>query len=167
MSFNIKVKEVGNGTEKYLKELKELRDSKVSVGHFASQGMHSSGMTFVELLNLWSQGVVFEAEDRGGYIVRQDVRKQFIQDYVQTNKINKDKRVEAALQAWVINADKSDATRVLLDAIGKILREEYKSKFNTRASPYMDATITPLFETGELASVTAYKHTKDNIVKES
>lgn len=165
MSVTVKFKKVGNTTEKILAGLKDLASNKVSVGHYSSQGLHSSGMSFVDLLNLWAQGVIFEAEDRGGYIVRQDVREQFIQDYVNTKSLVRNKRVDAALKKWAKTLDKQAATSELLDTIGEVLRSEYKSKFNTIASPYMNATATPLFETGELASVTAYKQTKNNVVK--
>ena len=167
MSITVKAREVGNTTEKLRKGLRDLSTSKVSVGHYESQGMHSSGMSFVDLLNLWSQGVIFESEDRGGYVVRQDVRKQFIMDYVKTNKLSRDKKVDAAILKWGQTLDKQTATADLLDSIGEVLRSEYKDKFNNVASPFMDATSTPLFETGELASATAYKHTKNNTVKES
>ena len=63
----------------------------------------------------------------------------------------------------------SNANRVFLEEIGQILRDDYKDTFGKAGflMPVIGSNYTPLEDTGELKSATAYRTSKDNIIKEA
>ena len=164
MTAKIERKKGSKDLERLLKSVKDLHREKVEVGHFQSQGLHYSGMTYPELLQFWAIGV---AKEGTGGRIRQDVRAQFSFKFMNTKRVAKDPVLKAALSKWAKNADKGIPTASLLDEVGNRLRQEYRTFFNVIASPHMKGTATPLFETGELAESTAYRTSKDRSIKES
>lgn len=157
------VRNKGKTLSKILRSVKALNNQKVEVGHFRSQGMHYSGMTYPELLLFWFVGV--EEPGIAGRI-RQDVRSQFVFQYFNSNRVNHDPLIKAAIGDWSKNAMIRSNPTKFLDTVGKILRDEYETTFNVRQGPFMNGTVTPLFETGELAGTTAYRTSKSKTVKE-
>ena len=157
------VRNKGKTLSKILRSVKALNNQKVEVGHFKSQGVHYSGMTYPELLLFWFVGV--ESEGASGRI-RQDVRSQFVFEYFNGNRINQDPLIKTAINDWSKNAMVKGNPTKFLDTVGKILRDEYKTTFNVRQGPFMNGTVTPLFETGELAEATAYRTSKSKTIKE-
>lgn len=161
--MQVTIKKRGKSLEKLIKNVKRLNGQSVQVGHFQEQGIHYSGMSYPELLQYWFVGV--EVQGFAGRL-RQDVRSQFIHDYFNSDKISKDPRITEAINDWKREALHRDNAKTMLDKVGRVLMTEYQQKFNVKQGPHMNGTATPLYETGELASSTAYKTSKEGIVKE-
>lgn len=154
----------GKTWKKAIKNLGRLKGNTIEVGHFASQGTHYSGMTYPDLLRYWVIGVKIEGQ---GGRMRQDVLSQFIHMYLNSKQMSRDLRVESAIKRWLKTALHQDNSKKLLDDVGEILRDEYKTHFNKTAAPFMaSGSSTPLFETGELADATAFRTSKNPSIKE-
>jgi hypothetical protein len=108
-------------------------------------------MTYPELLRLWEIG----GPNGTGFI--KSSRKQFqfrIEDYLTDDQLMKD------FKEWSVKSHTKNApTSALLNAYGRFLRDNYKELFGIRAMPFMPSD-TPLYETGDLQSKTAYKTSK-------
>lgn len=147
----------GKMFDKLRRSVKNLNKQNITVGHFAEQGLHYSGMTYPQLLAFWFTGVSQEGSKSK---LRQDARGQFIFNYLLSRGIATDLKMKLAMKKWAARAISGDNTATLLDDIGKILRQEYSLTFNVKEGPHMLGTETPLFETGDLQGATAYKTSK-------
>lgn len=158
MSVKLK-REKGGITDRLLKNLQKLDKESVEVGHFASQGTHSSGMTYPELLALWDYGVVEGHEGT--------VRSPLLAYDFDLRAGGDKSAMNQSVKQWSRNAEKPSANLQLLSGIGDAGRQSYKDKFGI-VGLFMppDSTGTPMFETGELKQSTAYKTTIDKVVKE-
>lgn len=160
--MKITIKKKGKQLEKLLKNLQDLNNSSVEIGHFQSQGTHYSGMTYPELLQFWARGI--EAEGVSGRLI-QDARAQWVTEDFLTHEVSRNLKIKTALDKWYRNLDKSNPASDLLDEVGVTLREEYKDVFGIFKGPYMAGTETPMLMTGDLKEHTAYKTSKDNTIK--
>lgn len=152
----IKIKR-GKSVDTLLKNSKAMNKEWVQVGHWTEQGVHYSGMTYVELLEYWAAG-------DGGVV--QDVRSQFIFDQINNKDLERNSKLIDALTQWVRQTTSRNPNNALIESLGQTIREEYVNTFNDRQSPYMNGTETPLFETGDLANATGYKTSVNKTIKE-
>lgn len=152
--LKVTVKREEDAFKNTLNNLTKLNDSEVEVGHFEDSGLHYSGMSYVELLEYWARGV--EMRGTAGRVI-QDVRKQFIFNFLMSGQAQNHPKIMSAVATWFNGADKRDLTDYLLHELGDALVDEYKATFNVYQGPFMDGTTTPLYETGDLKNKTTYK----------
>ena len=131
-----------------MKSYQNLSKESIEIGHFKSQGKHYSGLSYTALLKLWEVG----GPNGTGFI--KSSRKQFlfnIDKYLERNELDK------ILSDWNMKTHrKTDSLNKFLNAYARFLRDQYKDTFGVSKLPHMP-TATPLYETGELQSKTAYK----------
>jgi hypothetical protein len=154
MSYKVKVlKNKDSDFEKSIQKIIDVHNENVEVGHFEEQGVHYSGMTYPELLALHHRGIegVFPPKQ----IITLLYFKLLSLDTPEVDEIK---------NQWLKNKD----CKKLLENLGRYISKVEYDLFGRVSFPYMppDATKTPLFETGDLRSKTAYKTSKDNKVKE-
>lgn len=156
------VKKKNGKTDQLIKNLQNLSKQKLEVGHFASSGLHgSSDLSYVELLQGWAAGTFQEG-------VRKNPMAAFQFMQLRNGGILKNPKVKAAYIKWSKNLDNKKANMVFLEEVGEALRRDYMSMFGKTGHmmPIIGSNTTPLLDTGELKSATAYKSSYDNVVKE-
>lgn len=148
----------GKQTESLLQSLKNLKKQYISVGHFAEQGQHYSGMSYPDLMNLWARG--------GPDLKNPRVKapRELLRTTIQALKDNPN--LEIAFKEWIAQADKADTSEKLLDSFGKYLSDYYRDIFG-KVGPFMapDRNGTPLLETGDLKSKVGYKTSKNRSIR--
>lgn len=160
--MTVRVKKTGRKSDKLLRNLQSLNNSSVEIGHFTEQGLHSSGLTYPHLLAVWDFGVV---EGQEG--VQRRPLLNFSFEQVQSGELTNSPEFKQAMNEWARNALNTNADEELLDDVGKLARDKYKEVFG-KIGRFMppDSTGTPMFETGELKSATAYRTSKNKQIKE-
>lgn len=155
------VKKKGN-LEKILKNLNSLSKNNVQVGHFEDSGIHTgSDLTHTELLKLWSVGLT-----NSGVIKNPLAAFAFTQ--LQNKKFLKNPKIQKVFKKFSKNLLQGSASETFLMEIGLVLREEYSELFGKAGlfMPIVGDNTTPLLDTGELKSKSAYKTSYNNKVNE-
>jgi len=148
--------------EKLLKNLNSLSANNLQIGHFEDGKNHGdSDITNVELLQLWAAGAT-----SSGVIKNPLANFTFTQ--MRNKGFLKNPKVKLVYKKWSKNLLKEGASEEFLMDMGEVLREEYSEVFGKAGlfMPITEATSTPLLDTGELKSKTAYKSSYNNQVKE-
>ena len=147
--------------EKLLKNLNSLSANNLQIGHFEDGKNHGdSDITSVELLQLWAAGATSSG-----------VIKNPLASFTFTQMSNKgllrNPKVKLIYEKWSKNLLREGASEAFLMDMGKVLREEYSEVFGRAGlfMPVTEGTSTPLLDTGELRSKTAYKSSYNNQVK--
>lgn len=150
----------GNQFDKLIKQVRNLNNESVKVGHFNSQGKHDSGMTYPELMALHHTG---------------NPEANLPPRMVLAILFNKFRKLQApeirrAFKSWGNRKKGENSDRMLLNDIGSFLRDEEKKIFGSNvlapnAVPPKNRN-NPLIETGDLKSKVAYKTSIDKQVKE-
>lgn len=155
--MKVKIVKKGKDVDKFLKGLNSLDSHSVDIGHFASQGEHSRGLQYVELLYIWANGI---AHNNEGQI--QHPLAQFIFQDIQTGKFIKSPLFQSAIKDWYKGLDKASAASKFAKTVGVLGEEEYKKIFNVSSSPHMsmEDNTSPMYETGELMEATTHKVNK-------
>ena len=165
--LKVSVRKVGNNIQKQLKKLYQLHQQKVEVGHFKEQGVHSTaGISYADLMRKHHNGY-----ELGGTKV--PARPVLTVLNFRLGGVGKS-LVKTYLRQWSKTPVTPQSNMLLLDNIGKDVREMEKSIFGV-ASEFMPSnsslTIslkggqnTPLVDTEELLDATAYKTSLGNKV---
>lgn len=157
-----KIKSKTNGkTQKLLKSLNKLSNNNLQVGHFEKSGIHYSNFSYPELLKIWAFG------GPTGKVVKNPLA-QYAFGQLMNKKFLKNPHVKKVYQKWSKNLLNENSAKDFLKEMGEVLRQEYSDVFGQAGvfMPIVGENTTPLVETGELKSKTAYKTSIDNIVKE-
>lgn len=147
----------GDITSQIVKALSELESSSVEVGHFQSQGNHSTAVkpngtpySYVELMHFHHTG------DAGSRPPRQPLNVLKIQN----RNLSQHRWMKSAVKASVKDILSKSATQTSLNRIGKNLARLEKDIFGDPAllagTPH---NTDPLIDTGELRSKVIYKTT--------
>ena len=130
-----------------MKNYENLSKESIEVGHFKSQGKHYSTLSYPALLKLWAVG-----KENGNGLIR-NVKAQFlfnIDRYLNQSELDK------ILSDWNKGTHKkTDSLNKFLNAYGRFVRDKYKGTFGVNGSEMQGNT--PLVETGDLKSKTAFK----------
>lgn len=168
MKLKLKLKKKGNKLEKLGKNLKKLNNESVEVGHFASQGKHSTtDLTYVELMAIANLGLNGPPR-RVLTLLKHKERKL------------DDSQYNTLMQAWGKSNYGNAANKRLLEGFGSAMAMKEKALFGRVAPATMPANSpttkkkvgvmgknAPLVDTGELKSKVAYKTSLGKTVKES
>jgi hypothetical protein len=146
----------GGAVDKLLENSRRLNKANIEVGHFQESGIHEpSGMPYVKLLEMWAAGVVNEYGD-GQELLVQDIRRQVKFDQFDNAQFSRNRELKKALDRYASQLFQGKVADEVAEGIAKILAREYKMAFGVQGE-HMDATDTPLYDTGELADATSYK----------
>ena len=144
------------GLSKYFKDLSKEH---VAVGHFQSQGKHTTGLYYTEMMNGYAVGGLGDYEVRNPMAIIKSRPSDFIKGDTIESKLKE--FIGRAVREKGMSPDK--ASQAFLKGVGIEVRENYRKLFNKISFPYMppDSSNTPLWETGELASKAAYRTSKN------
>lgn len=156
----IKSKQKGK-TQKLLKNLSELSKQNLQVGHFEESGVHYSKFTYPQLLKIWAFG------GPSGKTVKNPLA-QFAFLQIMNGKFLRNPRVKKVYKKWIKTLVTESNTNSFLSELGEVLRDEYSEIFGQAGAfmPIVGDNLTPLLETGDLKSKTAYKVSTNNAIKE-
>lgn len=159
-----RIKKTGSQSDKLIKELRNLDAQTVSFGHYESQGLHYSKLTYPALLSVWAVGGPQAITGVGTGVVRNPRAAA----NVRMREWLRDAELRKAFMRWMGTKPSATTTRKLLNDFGAFLRDNYKEIFG-RVGPFMppDSTGTPMFEIGDLKNKTAYKTSLDRKPKTS
>lgn len=163
MSLSPRVVKVGNKFQKLVQQLHKINNESVEVGHFKSQGKHSSGFTYAELMSIHHNG--------GNPSGRAPLPPRPVLDLLFFRNQNlTDPAFKTAFKAWGSRTLGERSNAILLEDIGLVLREKEKAVFGSTAlAPNAvppKRRNTPLVDTGDLKSKVAYKTSIGKQVKE-
>ena len=149
--------------DKLLKSLNTLQNNDLQVGHFAISGKHSSDsdLTYPDLLELWAHGAVQEG-------VVKNPLAAFSHNQIKNKGFLKNPKVKAVYRKWSKSLTTGKASEAFLVELGTVLRDEYANTFGRAGylMPVVGNNSTPLLDTGELQSATAFKSSINNNVDE-
>jgi len=133
------------------------------VGHFESQGVHSSGLSYVDLMRIHHTG-----GNPSGQVPLPP--RPVLDLLVFNNERLEDPKFKLAFERWKKRTYGESSNAILLEDIGKILRDKEKAIFGSNKLapnkvPPKDVN-NPLIDSGELRNKTALKTSINNIVKE-
>lgn len=163
MSINAKVKKTGSQFQKLVQQVKKLHNDSVEVGHFKSSGLHYSGFTYAELMAIHHNG----GNPNGSVPLPP---RPVLDILFFKNQRLTDPKFKAAFKAWGKRKSSDASDAMLLEDIGKILRDKEKQIFGSsdlipnKVPP--KSKNSPLIERGDLVSKVAYKTSRDKQVKE-
>lgn len=168
--MKVKVVKKGNDLEKLLKQIKDLDDEFVEVGHFLEQGQHPTAkMSYPSLMRLHHTGAHLKS---GAEIPPRPVLS--ILDF-------RLKGSSSFIKDAVLSWSKKKATResgtALLNMVGEAVASMEKDIFGDTGSLEKNSDNTtkrvgvagpdaPLIDTGSLQGKVAYKTSRDNTIKE-
>jgi hypothetical protein len=157
------LKRVGNKFQKLVQQIQKLDKESVEIGHFKESGVHSSGFTYAELMAIHHNG----GNPTGS--VPLPPRPVLTILHARNLKLT-DPAFKHAFNSWVQRKPSDTSDNLLLEEIGRILRDKEKKIFGSsdltpNAVPPKTSN-RPLIETGELRSKVAYKTSKNKQVKE-
>jgi hypothetical protein len=163
MGLNVKVKKVGNHLQKLAQQFHKIDGESVEVGHFKSQGKHSSGYTYAELMLIHHNG--------GNPTGTNYLPPRPVLDLLFFNNQNLgDPKFKSVFTAWSRRTLSKGSNAILLQDIGAVLRDKEKAIFGSAAlAPNAvppKSRNSPLVATGDLRSKVAYKTSIGNKVKE-
>lgn len=163
MSLKVKVKKRGNQLQSLVKKLHQIDGETVKVGHFKSQGTHPSGFTYAELMAIHHNG--------GNPSGKAPLPPRPVLDllFFKNAKLT-DPKIKMAIKSWGNRPLSTSSNDKLLEDIGRILRDKEKAIFGSsslapNAVPPKDRN-SPLVDTGDLKSKTAYMVSTNKIVQE-
>lgn len=161
--MNIKItarKNKGSPLQRKIDELRKLNKQKVEVGHFASQGEHGSGMSYVELMRLHNA--------KQDHTPARPILDVFGHNFTSFH----DTLFNHQKKFWT--SSKSPSNTFLLNGIGALLVAEEKKVFGVASAdipmnaPYtvmLKGENTPMVDTQELVKAVSYKTSIDGVVK--
>ncbi len=160
MSLKVSLKKQGNQFEKLIKQIQNLNNESVQIGHFEKQGKHESDFTYPELMSIHHKG-----NPETSLPARPVLDILFFR-----HKKLKASPMQVAFKKWGKRKSGNKADKLLLNDIGEFLRDEEKKIFGSgglvpNAVPPKDRN-NPLIDTGDLKSKVAYKTSLDKRVKE-
>ena len=149
-------------------KVKELEQQTVEVGHFKEQGMHYSGYSYVELMELHAFGDGVKLPARPMLAVAKSKLKR---------SIRRSKPVKKALEQWARSKSRN-ASSMVLEAVGETAAIMEKNIFGKTSaeipanSPYTIAKKlgvkrnSPMKDTGSLKNKVAYRTSKRQSIRE-
>lgn len=153
-------------TDKLLKNLHSLSKNNVQVGHFKEGHLTkkhtNSNLTYPELLQGWASGIFQKG-------VIKNPLEAFETLVLRNKALFKNPKIKRTYKKWFNNLLDDRSSKMFLEEIGQILRDDYKELFGKAGykMPVVGSNYTPLEDTGELKSATAYKTSYDNNVNEA
>lgn len=163
MPLNARVKKTGNQFQKLVQQIKKIDKESVQVGHFREQGLHPSGFTYAQLMAIHHNG--------GNPSGNTPLPPRPVLDILFfKNQQLTDPKFKNAFKAWKKRSSNDSSDEMLLEDIGRILREKEKAIFgSSELAPNAvppKSTNNPLIDTGALKSKVAYKTSTGKQVKE-
>lgn len=152
MAIKVKIKKASNRFDKLIREIHEVNQQWVEVGHFQEQGDHYSGYGYAELAALYHRGEIANQPPR-----RVLDALAFSLGTLNTN-------IMARIRNhWLQKRN----TKEMLEMVARYIAKKEYDLFG-KVGPFMpaDSTDTPLVEDGDLQASTAYRTSKDKTIKE-
>lgn len=150
-------------TGKLLKNLKDLDNQKIEVGHFAAQGSPSSNpdISYPDLLNIWHLGAA-----QGSYGVVKSPLYAFINSYINSGEFSRNVVIRRVFKDWAKVSTTSNTSTSLLSNLGEALMNEYYKVFG-RVGQLMppNSKGKAMDWTGDLKSKVAFRTSKEPTIK--
>ena len=161
--LSVGVQKRGNRLQELTKQFHKIDGESVEVGHFEKQGKHPSGFTYAELMAIHHNG-----SNPSGTA---PVPPRPVLDLLFFRNQNlSDPAFKQAFKEWRGRTLSARSNDILLEDIGRILRDKEKEIFGSsalapNAVPPKDRN-EPLVATGDLKSKVAYKISTNKQIKE-
>ncbi len=151
-------------TENLIRNLKDLNNQKIEVGHFAAQGSVTSNpnISYPDLLQIWHLGAA-----QGSYGVVKSPLYAFINSYLNSGEFSRDVVIRRVFKDWAKVSTTPNTSSSLLSNLGEALMNEYYKVYG-RVGQLMPASSRgkAMDWTGELKSKVSFRTSKSPIIKE-
>lgn len=144
------IKRVGNQAKSLIRNLQKVDSKKIEIGHFKTDGVHSSGVPYVDLMAFWAIGGETGAIKNPRSVMGSKLRS-----------LSDRPEFKRAMKKWFMNADKNNLS--FMDDLGSFILKEYKDIFGVPFAGLMQGSPSnpsnPLLDTGELRDKASVKIT--------
>jgi len=145
------IKKVGKGNQTKIltQSLRRAQKSSIEVGHFQSDGKHSSGLSYVDIMALWAFGGPNQDSIKNPRAILS----------IKMQELSTKPEFKSAMRRWLSQANPSDSQ--FMNNLGSFILEQYKELFGVTFPSLMQGSPSnrnsPLLDTGELKNKASYK----------
>ena len=146
----IRKKNNGKQTRKLQEAARNLGKNKLQVGHFQSDGKHSTGIGYVDLMALWAVGGPNQDAVKNPLAV---LGANF-------RKLTEHPQFKRAIKSWMPTLDSKTSQSQMVDQLGEFILDQYKQIFGEPSSLMVGSPTnkaSPLLDTGELRDKANFK----------